>query len=83
MQIHLTPESEKFIKSKVDSGEYESSSKVIEEALRVLAIRERKLQDLRKAIQEGLDSGPSTPMDIEDIIRRGHERLKTRVSESG
>ncbi len=33
---------------------------------------------LRKKIQEGLNSGKPQPWDPQDIIRRGHERLKTK-----
>jgi len=34
-----------------------------------------KLENLREMVREGLDSGPATPLDMDDIIRRGHERL--------
>lgn len=36
------------------------------------------LEDLRAEIQKGLNSGNPTPLDIEDIKRRGRERMKAR-----
>jgi antitoxin ParD1/3/4 len=38
-------------------------------------IRAAKLEALRQEIQAGLDSGPATPLDFEDIKRRGREQL--------
>ena len=34
-----------------------------------------RLEHLRELVQEGLESGPATPLDIDDIIRRGESRL--------
>ncbi len=34
-----------------------------------------KLQTLRAEIQRGIDSGEATPLDMEDIIQRGKQRL--------
>jgi antitoxin ParD1/3/4 len=46
-------------------GRYASASEVVREALRLLeeqeGLRALKLQELRKLIQEGIDSGPSRP----------------------
>jgi antitoxin ParD1/3/4 len=36
MNVSLTPELEKFVSSKVDSGRYNSASEVVREALRLL-----------------------------------------------
>lgn len=70
---------EAFVKAQVQQGRYASASEVIREGLRVLEEREQframKLEALRKAIQEGTDSGPAGELDIEDIKRRGRERL--------
>lgn len=43
---------------------------------------QRRLAELRELIQEGLDSGPSAPLDIEDIKRRGREILAAEQNES-
>ncbi len=63
---------EAFAKQLVASGRYASVSEVLRDGLRLMeereALREWKLNELRKAIQEGLDSGDAGPFDIEEII---------------
>jgi antitoxin ParD1/3/4 len=84
MNISLTPELEKFITDRVQSGMYHSSSEVVREALRLLQeqqmLKEIKLAELRQEIQKGKDSGPSKELDIEDVIRRGKKRLTNQSS---
>ena len=36
-------------------------------------------EQLRRMIQEGIDSGPAGPVDFEEIKRRGRERLATEA----
>jgi len=59
MNISLTPELEKLVTQKVDSGLYQSASEVIREGLRLLddqdRLRELHLNEVRKKIQTGLD----------------------------
>ncbi|MBI4751014.1 MAG: type II toxin-antitoxin system ParD family antitoxin [Acidobacteria bacterium] len=79
MNISLTPQLEELVKRKVESGLYNSASEVMREALRLLEeqdrLREMRMEELRREIQKGLESGPSVPFDAEDIKRRGRERL--------
>ena len=82
MNVSLTPDLEKFIQAKVNSGRYQSSSEVVREALRLLEEKDQekqqRLEALRGEIQEGL-KGPFTPLtdeDYEAVKRRGMERLK-------
>lgn len=44
LNVSLTPTLEKYVRSKVASGRYESASEVIRESLRALQERERKEQ---------------------------------------
>jgi antitoxin ParD1/3/4 len=81
MNISLTEQLEKFVADQVQSGAYQSASEVVRDGLRLLAERrkteELKLAALRAAIQEGLDSGPAEPLDMEAIIaeaRAGYQR---------
>lgn len=46
-----------FVKSKVNKGRYKNVSEVIRAGLRLLEEHENKLQILKDAIQEGVDSG--------------------------
>ncbi len=79
ISISLTPELIGFIKTKVDSGRYTSTSEVIREALRVLErVDQREGYDLallRKAWDEGVASGDAGPLDIEAIKVEGRRRL--------
>ena len=92
MNVSLTPRLEEYVKEKVKSGLYNSSSEVVREALRLMEERDRlrdiRLDELRKEIQIGIDQierGESTEYTTEtlhelfDGIRaRGKERLEAR-----
>jgi antitoxin ParD1/3/4 len=79
MNVSLTPELEQWVQDKVKTGRYHSASEVIREGLRLLEeqdlLRQAKIERLREDIRRGLESGEPTPLDIEDIIRRGKERF--------
>lgn len=59
MNVSLTPELERRISEKVESGLYTTASEVVREALRLLfeadEVREQRLARLRTDIQVGLD----------------------------
>jgi len=40
------------------------------------------LEHLRELVQVGLESGPATPLDMDDIIRRGETRLVALQNEA-
>ena len=79
MNINLTPQLEEMVRQKVASGSYNSASEVVREALRLMEredqVRAAALGQLRRDIQEGIDSGPAGELDVEAIKRRGRERL--------
>ena len=79
MHVSLTPQLEALIQRKVESGRYGSASEVMREALRLLEERDRlrsmRLEALRAEIQQGLDSGAPTPLDMSAIKARGRKRL--------
>ena len=81
MNVSLTPELEKYITEKVESGLYNSASEVIRQALRLLlkedSEHEAKLQSLRSAIQEGLDSGEPVEWDMKSFKKKARKRLKS------
>ncbi|MBM3942106.1 MAG: type II toxin-antitoxin system ParD family antitoxin [SAR202 cluster bacterium] len=81
MNVPLTADQERLIQEKVASGLYGSPDEVISMALRLLEERDRKLEALRKDVQEGLASGIAGPFDeatVERIIAKGRERLALR-----
>ncbi len=73
--VNLTKELDRFIARSVKRGRYANASEVMRSALRLLEREERedeeKLKALRKAIQEGLDSGVAEP-GVFDRIRKKH-----------
>jgi len=79
--VSLTPELEKFLQKKVKSGGYKSVSEVIREGLRLLKEKDKeneiKLKALKLEIQKGIQSGPSSPLNIESIKEQGRKRLQS------
>ncbi|HEV7717652.1 MAG TPA: type II toxin-antitoxin system ParD family antitoxin [Arsenicitalea sp.] len=73
---------EGFVRELVQSGRYASASEVLRDSLRLLEEREKlreiKLQALREAIQEGLESGDAEPWDMEAIKAEGRRILASR-----
>ncbi len=68
MNISLPEELANFVKDKVSTGRYGSSSEVVREALRLLERTEQqeaeRLELLRRAWQEGVDSGDAGQIDF-------------------
>ena len=57
-----------FVEEQVNKGRYGNVSEVVRAGLRILEEREAKLEALRGAINEGLESGPAEPFDVEAFI---------------
>jgi len=58
-----------FARKKVESGEFGSTSEVVREAMRQYIAEDQKLQALRTAIQDGIDSGPPEPFDFDRFLK--------------
>jgi len=60
VNVNLTPELEKLVRDRVESGRYESAGDVVRDALRFLEerdqVRQVQTQELRKKIDKGLES---------------------------
>ena len=69
---------EAFMKSLVDGGRFATEGEVAREGLRLLEEREErrnaKLDALRADIQEGIESGPAEPWDVEEILTEAKRR---------
>ncbi|MEH1851792.1 MAG: type II toxin-antitoxin system ParD family antitoxin [Nostoc sp.] len=78
MNVSLTLELEKWVQSQVESGMYTSASEVIREGLRLLkeqdTLKEIRLAELRREIQQGIDSGESTPLNMDEIIAKAKQQ---------
>jgi antitoxin ParD1/3/4 len=71
--VSLTSHQQEFVDSLVNSGRYQGVSEVVRAGLRLLEEREDKhralVARLEAAVEEGLASGESEPLeDIEDLI---------------
>ncbi len=86
ININLTPQLEELVREKVSSGLYNSASEVVREALRLMDMEDQlravKLKNLQHDIREGLESGPATPWDAEEMKREGRKRLAARQTSS-
>lgn len=84
MNVNLTPQLEELVRSKVASGLYTSASEVVREALRLLDEQDRmraaKLGQLRDDIRQGLDSGPSSAWNTEEVKREGRARRARKAA---
>jgi antitoxin ParD1/3/4 len=68
--ISLGDHFREFAARKVREGRYGSTSEVIRAGLRLLEGEEEKLDALRRAIDEGIASGPAEPFDVDDFLTR-------------
>ena len=88
MNVSLTPELERFIQEKVQSGRYHSASEVVREALRLLEeheqVRTTQLAEFREEIDrrlgaldrgEGIDGATV----LAQLRERSHARRKLRA----
>jgi antitoxin ParD1/3/4 len=84
LNVNLTPQLEKLVRKKVSSGRYNSASEVVREALRLMEtedqLRSLKLEQLRRDIREGLDSGPAKLWSAAEMKREGRKRLSARTA---
>ncbi len=72
--IALGEHFQSFVEEQIASGRFRSVSEVVRAGLRLLEEREAKLDALRNALKEGIESGPAEPFDF-DVIRILHERM--------
>lgn len=80
MNVSLTPELERLVNEKVESGLYQTASEVVREALRLLKERDQARAQLRADVQAGFDQlarGEGKRYDRASG-RRLAERIKSR-----
>lgn len=58
---------EAFIQKQLESGRYGSKSELMRESLRLLEQRETKLEALRAALREGVESGIAEDYELQQI----------------
>jgi antitoxin ParD1/3/4 len=70
---------EKFVEGRVNEGRFENVSEVVRAGLRLLEEEEGKIQALKGAIQEGIDSGIAHNFDPKEHLKK----LKARKHKNG
>ena len=77
LSVALTPDMAAEVRAAVEHGDYGSVSEVVRDALRDWRLRRKietlEIEDLRRLVREGIDSGPS--LDADDVF----DRLRTRL----
>ena len=81
MNVHLTPELEQLVQSRVKSGRYNSASEVVREALRLLEQRDEvfalRKDEMRRQIEEGWQSaGRGEFVDGDEVFDRVDAELE-------
>jgi len=85
MNVSLTPELEKFVATKVESGRYTSASEVVREALRTLEreekSREQQIAEFNRELRarlDALDRGEGIPGEVfrQEVAERMARRRK-------
>ena len=84
MNVNLTPQLEDLVRSKVSSGLYTSASEVVREALRLLQeqdlLRAAKLDELRREVLRGLESGPSKEWNAADLKAKARSKRASKTT---
>lgn len=66
--ISLGDHFENFIENTVHTGRFNNASEVVRAGLRLLEDEENRIISLRKAIQEGIDSGIAEDFDPKEFL---------------
>ncbi len=72
--IELTPEQQQRVEAQVATGTFKEPGEVLQAALDLLESRQSEYSRLAAAIEQ-VEHGEYEELDVEDIKRRGRERL--------
>jgi antitoxin ParD1/3/4 len=76
VNIELKSEQEQFIRSQIESGEYETADDVISEAFKLLAARSNRIEQLRQKIAVGTAEIANGQITDGELV---FERLKAKI----
>jgi antitoxin ParD1/3/4 len=86
MNVSLPEELANFVKDKVSTGRYGSSSEVVREALRLMEKTEQqeaeKLKLLRQAWTQGVESGDAGEIDFDALKKEARKRRAAATRET-
>lgn len=72
--LTFTDQQDRWIKAQIEGGDFTNESEYIRHLIRQDQERKAKLQDLKVAIREGIDSGVSN-RSVSEIMKGVEERL--------
>ena len=82
--ITLSTELAAAVDDAVSAGEYGSTSEAVSDAVREWKERRENfgysIGELRKLVQDGIDSGPSRYVSMDEIIAAAHRRHQERTA---
>jgi len=87
--VHLTPELDRFVATKIKSGRYENASEVVRAGLRTLKREERKRQEKDReqvhaaklaALRQAIDEGDASGLARGNVFGRVRRTLKLPAS---
>jgi putative addiction module CopG family antidote len=84
MTVEIPLNYQAFVKTVIDRGQFQTEEQVVGEALRLLAERDRRLEEFRREIQVGLDQlyrGEYTEYD-EESLKEFFEQVKAEGRQS-
>ena len=67
--VSLGDHFEEFVEQRIEEGRYKNASEVIRAGLRLLEEEEQKYYTLKKAIQDGIDSGIAVNFDPKTYLK--------------
>ncbi|MEH1895714.1 MAG: type II toxin-antitoxin system ParD family antitoxin [Nostoc sp.] len=83
MNITLKSEIEQFIQAQIASGRFASAEDVINEAVKLLQEKERRIEELRKKIAVGTEQiAKGQVTDGEVVFTRFQEKIRKMAEES-
>ena len=80
MNVSLPDQMKAWVEEQARGGRYGNASDYVRDLIRRDERRQRALAEMRAFVQEGIDSGPAEPFDMEDFLaRKRAERAGTRA----
>jgi antitoxin ParD1/3/4 len=73
--VNLTPELDRFVEEKLESGRYENASEVVRAALRTLEREEREYEVKLAALRAAIDEGDASGIADGDVFERVRQKL--------
>ena len=70
MNVSLPDQMKAWVEEQARGGRYGNASDYVRDLIRRDERRQRALAEMRAFVQEGIDSGPAEPFDMEEFLSR-------------